>query len=200
MTFPDRSTPFAEQRVDIQSQVAAARSLEKQGELQRATDEYERIIAKAHVPLAYHRLGVLYDKRGDFENAESHYEKALSADPENSDAWCDLGYSYYLQGRWSQAEDCLAKAIALQPDFVRAHNNLGMLYAKSGHNDKALAAFCSGGQTEAEAKMSLAKALLLDGKTEQAQDQLYRVVAVQPDHKQANVLLAQLSKSPTNVR
>jgi Tfp pilus assembly protein PilF len=149
-----------EMKADVQ--MAAARSLEKQGKSGAAMEAY-RVVLR-HDPSradACQRLAVLYTLKGDNDEADRYYQRAIRLDTENPEYYTDYGYSLYLQGRWQEAEARLRYAIALQKDFARAHTNLGLILARTGRYDEALAAFAYAGCTEAEARANLAHGMAM---------------------------------------
>ena len=85
--------------------------------------------------VAYHHLGLLYSKKGEWELSQKYFDVAIKKAPKNIDLLCDVGYSYYLQHRDQEAEVCLRRAIALDTDNGLAHNNLGLLLARLGRQD-----------------------------------------------------------------
>jgi tetratricopeptide (TPR) repeat protein len=174
----------AYQQADIE--VTIARSLEQQGQIDRAIKVYLDAVSKGYEGAdAYHRLAVLYDKKGKCRESTKFYQQALKIDPHNADVCCDQGYSYYLQQRWQEAEASLQRAIALKPDLARAHINLGMVLARSGRENEALAEFARAGRTEAEARANLAFALTLNRRTVEAEQEFEMALAADPTCDQA---------------
>jgi Flp pilus assembly protein TadD len=141
-------------------QVALGRSLESEGDVEKAMEAYRLAIridpkrADAHV-----RLAVALDRLGRFSEAAPHYDAALKARPGDAEIFCDRGYSLALQGRDQEAEAALRQAIAKDPRLARAHNNLGLLLGRAGKSDEAMAEFRKAGCSEADAHLNLAVAL-----------------------------------------
>ncbi len=157
----------ARQKADIE--MAVARSLEAQGNIDGAVKVYLRVVREdASRSDACHRLAVLHDQKGDCRTSESFYQAALHKDPENAELHCDFGYSLYLQNRWPEAEVGLRRAIALKPDLARAHNNLGLLLARTGRHQESLMEFAAAGCGESEARANLDFAISLQRRWEAA--------------------------------
>ena len=181
----------SKQTADIQ--VTLGRSLEQQGEIEKAMAAYRDAVTRdAHRADALLRLAVLHDKQGKFKESAKLYCKALEADPGNPDIFCDRGYSLYLQHQWADAEMNLQQAIALKPDHRRAHNNLGLVLAHTNRLDSALAEFQRVGCTQAEALANAAFCLTIDGRLEEARNQYRLALAADPASPAAKAGLRQL--------
>lgn len=156
-----------EQTLDLQ--LALARSLEKQGDLQRAADLYQGISSQHPKDgRAVHRLAIVHDQQAQFDKSAELFRKALKLQPGNPDIFCDLGYSQYLQQRWSESEMNLRQALALAPEHRRAHNQLGLVLAQLDRRTEALAEFRKAGGTAAEAHLNTALVLSMNGRLEDA--------------------------------
>jgi Flp pilus assembly protein TadD len=155
--------------------IAMGRSLEKQGEIDRATATYlEALRLDPNRGDAYGRLAILADQQGKFTESDKWYRKALAAQPGNPDIFCNKGYSLYLQRQWTEAEMNLRQALALAPEHRRAHNNLGLVLAHTGRSEDALAEFRKGGCGKADSHANLAFALTLQRQWPEAR-QHYRL-------------------------
>ncbi len=67
--------------------------------------------------------------------------RALILQPNNAQAYSDLGSALTHTGQLDEAVAACRQAIALQPDNSQAHNNLGVALANKRLLDKAVAAF-----------------------------------------------------------
>jgi Flp pilus assembly protein TadD len=162
-------------------QLSLARSLEQQGETARALDAYREVAEKnPRKSIAYWRMAVLHDRKGDVKESESLYRQALKADPKNPDIHCDFGYSLYLQRRWGEAEDHLRRVLTLKPSHRRAHNNLGLLLAQNERTEEALAEFGKSGCEQAEAHANLAFILTLNRRWDDARQQYELALEANP--------------------
>ena len=70
-------------------------------------------------------LGRMAQEAGDVAGAESHYERALAAAPEDFLAAMNLGTLAARRGDLARALPLLERAVALEPDSDDAHANLG---------------------------------------------------------------------------
>ena len=181
-TLPAKLT--SKQKANVE--MAMARSLEEQGETDRAIQVYADVLRKdSRRADAHHRLAVLYDKKGECQKAEEHYQLALKRNPQNAQAYCDYGYSCYLQHRWREAELNLRKSIELAPGPKRAHNNLGLLLARTERPKEALTEFQKAGSPPAEAHTNLAFVLMFEERLEESRKQFELALAADPASKVA---------------
>jgi predicted O-linked N-acetylglucosamine transferase (SPINDLY family) len=97
-------------------------------------------------------------KRGDWINAEESYRRATEVDPEDRDAWTELGCLLVDSRRFSEAAVCLRRIVnngvpatddpqasvralaeiaAARPDWVRGQYSLGCAYEQLADHDRA---------------------------------------------------------------
>ncbi|MBI4079139.1 MAG: tetratricopeptide repeat protein [Candidatus Levybacteria bacterium] len=75
----------------------------------------------------------------DAENfAIASAKRAISLDPNNPQAYINLGGIYYQLGRWEDAQRQFQIAVSLKPDFANAHYNLGHALEQKGDIELAL--------------------------------------------------------------
>ena len=162
-------------------QLAFARTLERQGDLEKARATYAEVLAKAPSCVdALERLAVLSDRQGQFKESESLYLKALAARPNDANLHCNRGYSLYLQQRWTESERCLRRALELDPSNNRSHNNLGLVLVRLGRGNDALREFRLAGCSESDAQTNLACGLLLAGACAEARGCFEKALAINP--------------------
>ena len=87
---------------------------EKKQEFEAAIKEYK--LASGKLPIAYLYLGNVCFSKGDMDEAESYYKKALDKAPMNADVYNNLAWLYYTKGKnLDEAEILVLKAIELNP-------------------------------------------------------------------------------------
>lgn len=98
---------------------------EKKNEMDLAIKEYE--IASKRLPVAYLYLGNVYMQKGNINEAEKYYRKAIKKQPELADAHNNLAWLYYTKAKGSglkvedineilkEAEGLALKALELNP-------------------------------------------------------------------------------------
>jgi tetratricopeptide (TPR) repeat protein len=87
---------------------------EKSQEFDAAIKEYK--LASDKLPIAYLYLGNVCFSKGNTDEAESYYRKALDKEPMNADVYNNLAWLYYTKGvNLDEAEILVLKAIELNP-------------------------------------------------------------------------------------
>src|SRR5262249_33242741 len=146
---------------------------------------------------ALNRLGIVYDRIGSFELAESSFIRAIEIAPGVAYLRNNLGFSFMLHGDYSQAERALTEAIQLKPDYARARMNLGVVQARTGRIEEAVDTFslsvprdaawynvgllCTANRQFDDAVTAFERSLRLNPRSREAQAQLGRVKLAQRD-------------------
>ena len=96
----------------------------------RAIDIQTKALGPSHPDLSesYMRLAEVFERDGDFAEAEIHFLKSLTLNPKNAKAHNNIGAFYLGQGRFSDAINHFRTAIELDPDLVIALQNLSATY------------------------------------------------------------------------
>ena len=74
----------------------------------------------------------------DYLDAIRWLERAVKEDPQNADAWYDLGRSQMNQGDFVAVEKAFDRVLAIVPGDVKALNNLGLSYEAQNRIPDAL--------------------------------------------------------------
>ena len=92
----------------------------------------------------YSALGYVAELQGKFDEAAALYKQGLALDPNNYQAWGDLGSAYLWGGRHDDATEAYHRAVELasarqakSPNDPRLLNQLAAFYASSGQGDKS---------------------------------------------------------------
>lgn len=72
----------------------------------------------------------MYDEAGMGEKAIAASRKLIELEPDNADAYYNLGYMFVKQENFKDAVTEFQKAIELRPNFEYAYTNLGYCYTK----------------------------------------------------------------------
>jgi len=62
------------------------------------------------------------------DEAIKHYQKAVSVNPKNINAYLRMAKSQRVLGRFLKAQNTYAEVLGVWPDFPEAHLNIGVLY------------------------------------------------------------------------
>lgn len=87
---------------------------------------------------AWNALGVAYDDRGDFANADVAYFHALAGSGGSPLVFNNRGYSHLLRRQTEEAITDFVAALRLRPDFAEARTNLRLALALKGDIAAAL--------------------------------------------------------------
>ncbi len=86
---------------------------------------------------AHNHLGIYLKRRGNLEEAISHYSKALRIKPDNAILHNNMGNALVARDRLKAAAFHYYEAIRLNPGYASAHNNLGIVLERQGRLDEA---------------------------------------------------------------
>jgi Flp pilus assembly protein TadD len=173
--------------------IAVARTLERQGKTDQAIKAYQQTIDSGlKDATAFHRLAVLYDKKGEYKKANKMYHEAIALAPHHPEILADLGYSFYLQRRYAEAEEALRSALEYDADLPRARNNLAMVLASSEHLDDSFAEFRRAGADITDAHVNLAYVRMWRGDLQSAQEEFEMALAIDGSCRPAREGLARL--------
>ena len=98
--------------------------------------------------IAHYNVAAFLLRRGQVDDAISHYEKALNIRPDERETHyhlsrallhASLANALMKKGRLDEALDHYRKAVELRDDFADAHSNLASLLAKKGQTAEAIA-------------------------------------------------------------
>lgn len=125
-----------------QAQELDAESFESQGNWDKATAEYNRILEQnPQSPGIHYRLGriLLAKTPADAESAKKEFEAELKVQPDNASAEFMLGEIDRQAGRWDEAAGHFLRASKIDEGFAEAYLALGMSLNSAGKFPDALA-------------------------------------------------------------
>ena len=91
--------------------------------------------------LAYNNMGVVLQKRGQFEEAVACYNKAIQISPLYDKPYYNLGRIAEKDHKTDEAVRYYRKALKINPDLWLAHNNLANNLLRQGKRDEAIEHF-----------------------------------------------------------
>lgn len=111
--------------------------------------------------------GIRYYNRGQLAVAQTKFEAAKRANPQNADAYYNLGAVAHLQGyqtrntaQLGQAETLYRQCLSLNPNHVDCHRGLAVLLAQTQRVDQAFEVtknWCVTSPQSADARVELAR-------------------------------------------
>jgi tetratricopeptide (TPR) repeat protein len=121
----------------VKQLILSAQRAEEQGRLDDAIRDYTRaatLPATREVLAAAHfKLGNIYIIQRKFENARAAFQRSVSLNPGNAEAYNNLGEALGELKRFREAIDAFSKAGALDPKLLKARYNQGVTYDRLGN-------------------------------------------------------------------
>jgi tetratricopeptide (TPR) repeat protein len=139
--------------------------------------------------------GVAMFQHGYLDQAAVSFEQVIATDPDNADAFYNLGTLRLGQSDFAQARLYLEHTLRLKPFYPEAWNNLGMMAAQLGHPDEAIRDFQKSLAQRPEyvtALLNLGNVYRRDGDFESAQKYFDQAIRIQPDDAEVNYSLGML--------
>ena len=113
--------------------MAYADNLQKFGQQQNAAQVLQKVSsANAANGDVQARIGKSFLAMGDFPNAATTLERAVTVKPQDWQSLSALGSAYDQLSRHGEARDRYKQALALKPDAVAVRNNYAMSFALQG--------------------------------------------------------------------
>lgn len=76
-----------------------------------------------HIPTLY-QLGAIFARKGKCDSAIIYFEKIIELNPNEPEAYNNLGYCYYTLDQLQKAKQMFEKALELKPDLTSAQKSL----------------------------------------------------------------------------
>ena len=110
----------------------------KQGDLNNAEILYKKVLDMypRHAPSLIN-LGVIFQKRKDFDASIKCYKKAVIENPDNIIANFNLASLHNYFGEYDEAIQLFKRIVKINPNFILAKENLGMIYLRIFDLDKS---------------------------------------------------------------
>ena len=110
----------------------------KQGDLDTAHQALTKAVDEdASLWRAWNALGVYYDTRSLWKDADESYKQALAAKPKLALIHNNLGRSLLMQRKYADATSAFRKALRIRPDLTAARANLRLSLAWEGKYQEA---------------------------------------------------------------
>ena len=98
-------------------------------------------------------LAVKNHQKNNLQVAKNLYIKTLEIDPDNTNAYNNLGLVFGKLEEFQKAIDCYEKAIQINPKSASIYNNLGVVYEKLKKLDKAINCYQKSTQVQLHAQV-----------------------------------------------
>ena len=154
------------------------------------------VVSKSpHNHRAHYNLGNVMQRRGQLNEAQTHYEKALQLKSDFAVAHDNLGLVFMSKGRFSDALDHSGMAVRLKPGNATIQNNFGQLLLKQGNIKEAARHFSRAVRINpayAKAQNNLGIALAQQQKLAEAKRHLSTAVRLDPNNSEIQNNLGQV--------
>ncbi|OGQ20003.1 MAG: hypothetical protein A2138_07545 [Deltaproteobacteria bacterium RBG_16_71_12] len=116
-------------------------TLAEKGQLPEALKEYQVALElDPGDPVARHELATVVMDMGKPGEAIPHLRDVVKAEPDNLDAWVDLGNCYATKGFYEQSEKALTRALEIDGADIMANYHMAALRAAQGRGAECLEA------------------------------------------------------------
>jgi tetratricopeptide (TPR) repeat protein len=96
--------------------------------LKLARETASKALQKGEVAESHCLLGKVFIKYGDYKQAEDHFRKAVTVNPNLAEAWTGLGNVYNFYGLYNPGMKAFSTALELDPEAVDTRISLCMLH------------------------------------------------------------------------
>ena len=141
-----------------------------------------------------HDLGLAYLEVGRVPDAIAALQRAVASNPRYADAYFRLGIALEKMGNVGGAIAAYDRATQLLPSLTEAWFRAGALVYTLGHRDQAIGCFrraATGGQTSF-GRLGKARALLIEDRSQEAEQVLRETLVADPRNAMAYELLGNL--------
>ena len=142
---------------------------------------------------AHSALGLVHLHAARAEQAAACFQRAHRLDPNNGEPHYHMGFALEHLGRDLEAIAAFRRALALRPGHGVALERLGILLLNRGQRTEAIDCFWRVARSEPETLrggLCRAKALVEEGRLEDAEIDMRATIATHPDRTEANRFLA----------
>ena len=90
------------------------------------------------LPFVHFNLGMLYEKKGEYDRAKAEFLKDIALEPDVVFNYDELGNVCFLLQNDAAAEKNYREALKLEPTMLTPHLGLAKVYQRQAHYEKAL--------------------------------------------------------------
>jgi tetratricopeptide (TPR) repeat protein len=148
-----------------------------------------------NVEWSYVLMGIYYDGRKDYAQAEKFMRKAIALNWSNWTAHADLGNILHSQGKLAEAVTQYDRSIRINPTSAAVHNNLGNALSADGKYADAIAEYRRAIDLDRKYSFphnNLGFALHQQGDPVEAIAEYRRAIAIDPKYAQAHLNLGNI--------
>ena len=176
-------------------------TLKDLGQLDSAITCYLHAIRiQPHVALTHNNLGTIFKDIGDINAAIASYRKALDIQPNYAEAYSNIGNAQKQLGDYDSALKSYRKALEIKPDYAEVYSNIGSLFKETEQSDESSKSYLKALEISPvcdSAMLGLADLCAIDGKMQESEAWVKKILSVNPNNFEARFLLARTKKSRT---
>ena len=138
--------------------------------------------------LSWKILAAIYAQSGDCQNSITSSNKAVKADPNDSEAYSNMGLILFKFKKFKDALKSCQKAIEIKPDYVEAHFNLGNVFKALGKLTEAEKSYLNAIKLNSKflaAHFNLASTFIALNKLTEAESSYKKIIELKPDYAEA---------------
>jgi len=176
-----------------------------------AINKYQAALALNYNDATLHNdLGLALVQMEQYDEAIVYLQEALRLDPKNLNIRYSLASTYRDKGRFNEAISEYKKLAHFQPDYPNLYNDLGDIYRQQGKNKEALEAYyeeinynqrrLSTNPNDTVMLNNLAYAFNGIGEYNKAKEIIEKVLALQPNYRQAYLTLSKIYENLGNFK
>lgn len=171
----------------------------KSGDLATAEECCRRVLnVDPKIPQAHFLVGLIALETNNRKIAANAFHTVTKLDAKNTAAWAHLAKLFSELGYTLRADEALTKAEETSTDNPTIQNVIGAVCTMLGEHEKAESWYAKASANEpnnAAFSVNLANAKSFNGRTQEAERTIAKILAVHPDNPQAHWILAGLRKA-----
>jgi tetratricopeptide (TPR) repeat protein len=141
------------------------------------------------------KRGVMLESMGRLEESIAEHERALSVNPQLTQAYINLIQLYGRTGQFEKAAQAYRAVVAINPNLADSHYNFGVLLAGQEQYGEAAQAFYRSlqiNQFNAEAHHNYAVMIEREGRLDEAAEHYHKAIENKPGHRLAHFHLGRI--------
>ena len=148
------------------------------------TPLFSELTADSNDTQLFYNKGLKESWQGNWFAAITFFQKATEKNPQDFNAWLQMGFCYHSLGRLQDAIESYKQVIRIKPDHTIAYNNLGYAYQMLGRYQDAVEAYKQAIRINpdyADAHYNLGIAYGNIGRAQDAVESFKQAIRINPD-------------------
>jgi tetratricopeptide (TPR) repeat protein len=153
------------------------------------TPIFDALSADSNDAQIFYQKGLKELWQKNYSIALTYFQKATVKNPDNADAWFQVGYCYGKLGRYQEEIEACKQAIRIKPDLAEAHYNLGAAYGELVRYQEAIESYKQAIRIkpdDAYAHLNLGTTYGKLGRYQDAVEAYKQAIRINPDYAEAH--------------